>query len=424
MERSFDLGAARGRPTGSTIALAATLGAGGGDLKVLPLGTAAALASLLLHGCSSISDTSEKPKPFQFRSLTLRQNDASGNPAWELQSPKTRYQIDNRVAKILQPSAILFSDGKPSYRITAPNGLLIRDGEQIELNDGVRMESLDDRGIEITGRRAIWRPDDETLDLIGSPKAVNKSQQLKSDEARYLIGREVLQLRSNLELQQWNEKQHRRGPANLTATSPKADWSLKTGVLAVAGPVKGRQRADQDKTRLLSASAIEGNTAQNWLDFLAPVTIKEKTDNLSITAGRSRWWTKDDRLSSSESATGTFKQLTVKCSQFELLQSKNVLKISKDCELIQPEQTLQAQRCRWNWDSGDVLAQGDVELRRKQYNQITRAQQLTGVTGDDGQITFTAPDQQVETQLEMGQPSPIDGSSSPEQRPAPPPVQF
>ena len=393
-------------------------------MKLFALGAAAALTSLLLHGCSSISDTSEKPKPFKFRSLTLRQNDASGQPIWELQSPRTRYQIDNRVAQVIQPSALLFSDGKPTYRITAPNGLLIRDGEQIELNDGVRMRSLDDRGIEITGQRAIWRPDDDTLDLIGSPKAVNKTQQLKADEARYLMGREVLQLRKNLELKQWNDDQNRRGPAKLVATSPKADWSLKTGVLAVKGPVKGRQRAGQDKTRLLSASAIEGNTVQNWLDFLAPVTVTEKSDNLSITAGRSRWWTKADRLSSSEPATGTFKRLTVKGSEFDLFQSKNLLVIGKDCELVQPEQTLQAQRCRWNWESGDVLAQGDVELRRQQYNQITKAQQLTGVTGDDGQITFTAPDQQVETQLEMGQPSPNAGSSSPEQRPAPPPVQF
>ena len=393
-------------------------------MKPTALCVGTGLACLLLVGCTSISETSEKPKPFKFRSLTLRQNDSTGNPVWELQSPRTRYEIDNRVAKVLQPSALLFTDGKPTYRITAPNGLLIRDGEQIELNDGVRMKSLDDRGIEITGRRAIWRPDDNILDLIGSPKAVNKTQQLKADEARYLMDREVLQLRKNLELKQWNEDQKRRGPAKLIATSPKADWSLGTGALAVKGPVKGRQRAGKGKTRLLSASAIEGNTVQNWLDFLAPVTVTEKTDNLSITAGRSRWWTKDDRLSSSEPAVGTFKQLTVKGSEFELFQSKTLLKIGKDCELIQPKQSLQAQRCRWNWQTGDVLAQGDVELRRQQYNQITRAQQLNGVTGDDGQITFTAPDQQVETQLEMGQPTPSDRSSNPQRRPAPPPVQF
>ena len=393
-------------------------------MKATALCAGTGLACLLLVGCTSISETSEKPKPFKFRSLTLRQNDSTGNPVWELESPRTRYEIDNRVAKVLQPSALLFTDGKPAYRITAPNGLLIRDGEQIELNDGVRMNSLDDRGIEITGRRAIWRPDDNTLDLIGSPKAVNKTQQLKADEARYLMGREVLQLRKNLELRQWNEDQNRSGPAKLIATSPKADWSLGTGVLAVKGPVKGRQRAGKGKTRLLSASAIEGNTVQNWLDFLAPVTVTEKSDNLSITAGRSRWWTKENRLSSSESAVATYKQLTVKGSEFELLQSKTLLNISQNCELIQPKQSLQAQRCRWNWQSGDVLAQGDVELRRQQYNQITRAQQLNGVTGDDGQITFTAPDQQVETQLEMGQPTPSDRSSNPQQRPATPPVQF
>ena len=59
-------------------------------------------------------------------------------------------------------------------------------------------------------------------------------------------------------------------------------------------------------------------------------------------------------------------------------------------------------------------------LKRDELNQETRAQQLSGITTDEGRVVFTSPGDQVRTQLEFKSQDvakPSQGSSGP-------PVQF
>ena len=62
--------------------------------------------------------------------------------------PKSRYQIDNdRVVNHHKNRlALLIENGKPTFRIFAPKAHMMRDGDLIELIDGVTMRALDDSG--------------------------------------------------------------------------------------------------------------------------------------------------------------------------------------------------------------------------------------------------------------------------------------
>lgn len=389
-------------------------------MKVFALGAGAGLLCLLLHGCIGVSQSPEPAKPFQFRSLTLRQNDEAGEPLWELRSPRSRYQLDNRQAVVTAPVGVLYRKGEPAYRLSAPKGLLIRDGEQVELIDGVHLRALDGSGLVITGNRAVWTPNDDLLVLQGSPKAEDPQQLLTAKHAQFDSKLEQLQLRDNLVLRRWNKGQSHREPATLLLRSPEADWNLKSGALTVAGPVKGVQRPEANRQRLLSASALTGNTTENWIDFEAPVTVDEAAEGLTLRAGKTRWWTQDNRLSSSAPAQGTFKKLTASGGGFELWDQRKELLLTSDCQLQQPDQSLNAKQCRWNWDTGELMARGSVELRREQLNQLTRAEVMQGFTGEDGQIRFTAPGSRVQTRLEFDQPD----SAEPSDRNQAAPVQF
>ena len=389
-------------------------------MKVLALSAGAGLLGLLLNGCAAISQSPEPAKPFQFRSLTLRQNDEAGDPLWELRSPRSRYQLDNRQAVVTTPVGVLYRQGEPAYRLSAPKGLLMRDGEQVELIDGVHLRALDGSGLVITGERAVWTPNDDLLVLQGSPKAENPMQRLTANHAQFNSKLEQLQLRDNLVLRRWNKGQSHSEPATLLLRSPEADWNLKSGALAVTGPVNGVQRPERNRTRLLSASALTGNTTENWIDFQAPVTVDEAAEGLTLRAGKTRWWTQDNRLSSTAPAQGTFKKLTARGGGFELWDQRKELLLTSDCQLQQPDQSLKAKQCRWNWDTGELMARGSVELRRNQLNQLTRAEVMQGITGEDGQIRFTAPGSRVKTKLEFDQP---ESAESAEQTQAPP-VQF
>ena len=119
----------------------------------------------LLAGCGITSIEPEKQRPFVFNQLTLRQNSPEGQPLWELRSPSSKYTINDQVSRIEKPIGTLFEEGEPSYRIFAPEALVIGDGDQIELVGGVTMRALDDSGQVIKARKVIWRPSDERLVL-------------------------------------------------------------------------------------------------------------------------------------------------------------------------------------------------------------------------------------------------------------------
>ena len=73
--------------------------------------------------------------------------------------------------------------------------------------------------------------------------------------------------------------------------------------------------------------------------------------------------------------------------------------VISDCRIEQPGEKLTADRCLWNWQSEEVLAEGNVQLLREANDQITRASRLEGRVGEEGLITFTAPGGKVESQV-------------------------
>ena len=376
--------------------------------------------SALLAGCGLTTIETEKQRPFVFNQLTLRQNSPDGEPLWELRSPSSKYTINDRVSRIQKPIGTLFDEGKPSYRIFAPEALVIGDGDQIELIDGVTMRALDDSGQVIKAKKVIWRPSDELLVLEGDAQAFDKVNEVTADKAVYYAPHSTLNLENNVVLRAWDAGIDRNVKPNLIAYSKFAQWNTDNGNLHARGPISGYQTDEPGKVRILTAKEINGNAKENWLDFMAPVRIEEPVDKLLINAGKTRYWIEEKKITSSAPVDGTFKELKATGSQLEILQADKQVTIGKDCKLTQPGESLEAKRCRWNWGSGAVQAIGDVVLKRDELNQETRAQQLSGITTDEGRVVFTSPGDQVRTQLEFKN----QDAAKPSQGSSGPPVQF
>ena len=376
--------------------------------------------SVLLSGCGLTTIETEKQRPFVFNQLTLRQNSPDGEPLWELRSPSSKYTINDRVSRIQKPIGTLFDEGKPSYRIFAPEALVIGDGDQIELIDGVTMRALDDSGQVIKAKKVIWRPSDELLVLEGDAQAFDKVNEVTADKAVYYAPHSTLNLENNVVLRAWDAGIDRNVKPNLIAYSKFAQWNTDNGNLHARGPISGYQTDEPGKVRILTAKEIRGNAKEKWLDFMAPVRIEEPVDKLLINAGKTRYWLEEKKITSSAPVDGTFKELKATGSQLEILQADKQVTIGKDCKLTQPGESLEAKRCRWNWGSGAVQAIGDVVLKRDELNQETRAQQLSGITTDEGRVVFTSPGDQVRTQLEFKN----QDAAKPSQGSSGPPVQF
>lgn len=378
--------------------------------------------ALLLSGCIPQEPRPLPPQPFQFRRLDLSQNDPRGRRLWELNSPRAQYSLDRRQATVERPSGRLFRGGRPTYAISARQGVVIRDGEQVQLNGDVSLRTLDGRQVLIRADQAVWRPAARTIDLLGKPLAEEGRQRLSAASARFHTSDERLELTGQPRLRIWDQAPPGRGEATVDVAIQNGAWNTASGQLTAAGPVNGRQRRGPGRPdRQLTASALEGHTREEWLDLLAPVTMTDPGEQSSLQADRSRWWYRQNRITSAGPARAQVRQLSIAGADVEVRQEDRQIRVGRGCRVTQPNESLRADRCLWNWGTGALQADGAVELRRSNMRQITRASTLQGTTDARGQVTVAAPGERVTTVLEVP-PARRRPQASPPPPPAAPPA--
>lgn len=187
------------------------------------------LPLVALLGCTRQPIKPKEPQPFVFRSLNLRQQDGQGRPAWELTSPQARYDLQRRIARATDPRGVIYVGGKPRYKVEATSGLVINDGEVIQLEGKVRILVLGPRGSVISGDRVRWTPGRQLMEIDRRPVLTERQSRLSATTARFLLDKDKLELRGKTRVQQ----------PELDLRASRADWQANTGALVAAGPVKG-----------------------------------------------------------------------------------------------------------------------------------------------------------------------------------------
>ncbi|MCP9916097.1 LPS export ABC transporter periplasmic protein LptC [Cyanobium sp. ATX 6F1] len=376
------------------------------------------LALLLpLAGCWSAPVVQEKPLPFVFRSLNLRQQDSKGRPAWELRSPEARYDMTARLAFAREPQGVIYANGQARYRVQAAKGTVFNDGEQITLEQGVRIEVISNRPVLITGDRVRWIPRQKLMEIDRRPVAFDQQSRLSATNARFRLDLDRIELRGQPRLERWEgtskPQGQRQGPPQTVLKLTKADWNPGSGNLQGSGPVRGERQGRKGSSQVLTASALVGNTRQQWLDFQKPVRLTDRAQKAALEAGPSRWEFGSQRISSTVPFTAVIGQLHIRGAAFEILQKEQIVHVPQACDLRQPGEWLQAQVCRWNWTTQAFNASGRVVMRRTANRQLTRSSEVNGSLGEKGLAVFTTPGGRVSSRLELP-------PKAPQQRPSAP----
>ncbi|MGB7565162.1 MAG: LPS export ABC transporter periplasmic protein LptC, partial [Prochlorococcaceae cyanobacterium] len=205
----------------------------------------------------------------------------------------------------------------------------------------------------------------------------------------------------------------RQGPPQTVLKLTQADWNPGSGNLQGSGPVRGERQGKKGGAQVLTASALVGNTRQQWLDFLAPVQLTDRAQKAKLEAGPSRWDFGSQRISSTVPFTAVVGKLHIHGAAFEILQNEQIVHIPRACDLRQPGEWLQAPVCRWNWTTQAFNATGGVVMRRTANKQLTRSSEVNGKLGEKGLAVFTTPGGRVSSRLELP-------PKSPQQRPSAP----
>ncbi len=365
-----------------------------------------------LGACSSGKPITqdENAPPFVFRSLDLRQQDPQGRPSWSLTSPEARYDLRRQVAQALTPKGIIYRQGQPAYRLQATSGTVINDGDVVLLEGDIRVEQLGPQPVLIQAARVRWFPSRQRMEIDRKPRASDPQYRLSSRQATFLFDLDLLKLRGQPLLERWTSrfdpfKDPERSDPDTVIRVSEADWNSSTGALQARGPIEGRRRAPgralSQPPQQLTASAIEGNTLQQQLRLLAPVTYNDNVDQAHLEARDVRLDLREHTARSSEPFQGSRAELAVQGQAFDLHEAQTSVSIPAGCVIKLRNDLLTAKRCHWNWVSQEVDADGDLELRRTENQQITRGQRLRGRLGADGSILVSTPSGRVFSQFQV-----------------------
>ncbi len=361
--------------------------------------------ALLLGGCAVSKPKAPPPaEPFVFKALDLEQQDSKGRPAWDLRSAEARYDITRQVAQTRQPRGTIYKRGKPNITVSARSGTVIGDGQAIQLEGDVLITLLGPNPVRITGQQARWIPSRELMLIDRQPVALDRRSRISAQLATYYLDRDLIELRGQPVLEQWDGKAAKAAgankPAPLRVQTAQVDWKPEQGDLTAPQQVRGLRR-DKDGQLNLTATSLKGNLREGYVDLMAPVQVRDPKRKGWLNAQQTRWLINDQQLSSDHPFQGAFNKLQGEGEQFKVDLATSTVLIPAGCNLRQPGEQLTAQRCQWNWPTGRFQAQGDVVLRRHTYKQITRSSELRGSIGKDGTAVFSSPGAKVNSQFTL-----------------------
>ncbi len=269
------------------------------------------------------------------------------------------------------------------------------------------------------------------MEIDRKPRASDPQYRLSSRQATFLFDQDLLKLRGQPLLERWTTrfdpfKDPERSDPDTVVRVSEADWNSGTGALQTRGPVVANRRAPgrsrSQPLQKLTASALEGNTQQQQLRLLAPVNYTDSVDQAQLEAREVRLDLRENTASSSEPFHGTRGALAVQGQSFDLHEAQTSVEIPSGCVIRLHDDLLTARRCRWNWVSQEVEADGDLELRRTENRQITRGQRLRGRLGGQGSVLVSTPSGRVFSQFQV--PSRPGPPRLQRPRPAPEPIRL
>jgi len=368
----------------------------------------------LLTGCVSekAASTVQAP-PFVFRSLKLEQKTKQGLMDWSLNSPEARYELTRRFVRARHPVGALYKNGKPSFSVKSDLALVFNDGEQILLEGDVRIQQLNGSRLLIQGDRLRWRPQQGLMQIEQRPRATDKESRISATEAQLLQTTNDLTLMGIVQLERWSEDSDPSQP-DTTVITGLAKWNLDTGLLNAEGPVLA-QRRDPEGTVLeqLEGKSLKGNTLVGDLVVLSPVIVRMPRQKGVLKAQDTTWNFRTQIVHTEQPFEAELDRTRIYGNAFQAELEKTTVVIKSDCRIEQPGEKLDATTCRWNWETEDVLAEGNVLLQRDANEQLTRASKLMGQVGEKGRITFTAPGGKVESQLRFPSDQSVDQNPRP-----------
>ena len=182
-------------------------------------------------------------------------------------------------------------------------------------------------------------------------------------------------------------------------------WVPSTGQLDAMGPVLAEQRpanpAPGQTPQRLTAERLQGNTQTQAFTLLGAVRVEDGAQSQRFEGRDVHLDLKGQSGTTALPFTFTRGALQGSGSGLRVLLKQGLAQIENQCRVSQPGETLEAQRCQWNWLTGAVEAHGSVVLRRQANQQESRADELVGSLAQGGSVTISSPGGKVTSRFQI-----------------------
>jgi hypothetical protein len=248
------------------------------------------------------------------------------------------------------------------------------------------------------------------MEIDRHPEALDPHSRLVARRARFLLGKDQLELRGEPKLERWTDrfdptKGAPKAAPEVVVTVSRADWEPGTGFLEAQGPVLGRRRppgaSASTPPQILTANRLEGNTLKQEFKLKAPVSFDDPTEKVRFQGQDVRIDIAEKTIRTKEPFQAARGTLQVAGGAVEVYGKDDNAVIPSGCALDRPGERLRADRCSWNWKTQDVQAEGSMQFHRDANRQHTRGHQLRGRLGDEGQLEVSTPGGRVFSEFQV-----------------------
>ena len=227
------------------------------------------ISTVISYSCSYEQDKYRNNSEYQFDELKLVRNSSNGEIAWKLSSPEARFDPDNSLIRAKSTEIKLYSNNSAKYLINSNSLTSINDVGYVLLEGDVKLESLIDSDLLLTGDRLKWDVQSNTLHVDQNPLVYYGDTKITSSKIYFNIDDSDLMFVGNTTFTVEPKNNLSTSPEKLIINSNDANWNVDSGKIYSPKKVYGsRIGLNESNNFSFIAQSLTGNLNSNRLQLL------------------------------------------------------------------------------------------------------------------------------------------------------------
>ncbi|MEM7769652.1 MAG: LPS export ABC transporter periplasmic protein LptC [Cyanobacteria bacterium P01_A01_bin.37] len=309
------------------------------------------------------AESSEEPnRDLSFNNITLEQSDDDGNLLWRMVAGKAVYSQDEQTAVIENPSGEFFQDDQATLKIQATRGEVRDDGDRIFLTGNVVATDVE-TGAIVRGDELEWRTGQEVVIVRNNIIGVHPDFTIAANRARVSIVDQRVEVNGNVAAISADE--------DLKLQGSEIVWLLEDDLLLSDRPIQIQQLDGDEVTGQAQGERAEFNLATEvaLLENNGRVVLKDPA--MRLTGDSLQWDLVQNTIVASQPLRIIYREeedetVTLRANQGNGNLNTQIFSIAGDAVITSQrnQSRLSANQIRWNVDTDDFVAEGNVVYRQ------------------------------------------------------------